>query len=186
MPSSKERMRTAQEFKQSAISGKNIVMPYELASLAFGITEKDLGNLFVMGECLVIKPLINTVELSLEDSALDWQKDLWQEMLSSLEKGRSQFNIPTYEFLYLMTQMSVRSQRVPKKWVESIKLPPILKEMESFKLFWEDVQRGKSDLEGYDRYLQGLLCVYWSMLPQSIQEEHRNIAPELVMQSITI
>ena len=87
-----EILKLAQEAKKVALENGEVVIGLSLASLAFGIPQDELSRImFREGKCLVIEGMStgDRVRISLSDSPPERQRDLWQEMIASLERGRS-------------------------------------------------------------------------------------------------
>ncbi|PIU02210.1 hypothetical protein COT66_01355 [Candidatus Shapirobacteria bacterium CG09_land_8_20_14_0_10_49_15] len=104
----KERLAQVQETKRALFAkGGSLVMDVVDAALAFGISQQQLAKILEESKHLEITPLRNgSVQVSLVATASEGQRDLWQEMIGSLEKGRSKINgvKQTYKRLALNLQ----------------------------------------------------------------------------------
>ena len=79
----------AQEAKKAVVvESQTVRLSKQIAALAFGVSVVDFDRLKIAGKILVIEPKEDTVQVSLQPEIGTW-RDLWQEVLSSLEKGRS-------------------------------------------------------------------------------------------------
>lgn len=111
MSVSAERMAKAQALKREVFcsGGGRVVMPVELAALAFGISAADFLKMSMRKESLIIQPRGKKVAISLESSIVDWRRDLWDEMLSTLERGRKQTHLiaETYGKVYTQAQTEI-------------------------------------------------------------------------------
>lgn len=79
----------AQKAKREVIEeGKTVTLSKEVAALGFGVSVSSLDRLRRTRKILVIEPREEWVEVSLQPEIGTW-RDLWQEVLESLERGRS-------------------------------------------------------------------------------------------------
>lgn len=71
--------------------GDSLMVKTSLASVAFGISQEDFERLLGRERSLVISPQPDgLVRINLAPSTASQQRDLWREMIDSLNRGRSQ------------------------------------------------------------------------------------------------
>lgn len=100
---SRETLLEAQEIKTRVFAedGK-VIVPFSQAALAFGVSINKLQDLAGEHKALIIFPREDgMVEVSLKSSVADWRKDLWEEMISSLGRGRSKTDLTKKIYLDL-------------------------------------------------------------------------------------
>jgi len=86
-----ERLKQAQEAKETALRLGEIEVDISTASLAFGISKEKFQDIFKVGKSLVVEPLSEKkIKLYLSESVSEEKRDLWQEMVDSLKRGRSE------------------------------------------------------------------------------------------------
>jgi len=82
--------------------GESLMVETSLASIAFGISQKDFKEMLERGRSLIISPEPDgLVRIGLAPSADDRQRDLWQEMIDSLNRGRSQASLAKSDYVDL-------------------------------------------------------------------------------------
>lgn len=86
------------------------------AAFAFGISVERLEKLAEQSKSLVISPLgEGKVKIGLVETAVVWQRDLWKEMLNSLEKGRSEASSVRKAYFGLAMKLQ---QGLSREWEE--------------------------------------------------------------------
>lgn len=85
--------------------GDSLIVKTSLASVAFGIPRTDFERMLEGGRSLVISPEPDgLVRINLAPSAVGRQRDLWQEMVDSLNRGRSRASSTRHAYEDLATK----------------------------------------------------------------------------------
>lgn len=104
---SRAELAQAQEAKQTLlVQGRPIIMEQTQAALAFGISRGNLQRMARLSRSLVITPLEGeTVRIELKALADAEQKNLWEEMIKSLERGRSEVDLNKVAYMALAVKL---------------------------------------------------------------------------------
>ena len=97
-----ERLKQAQEAKKTVLESGEVEVDTSTASLAFGISKEKFHDILGVGKSLVVEPLSEErVKIYLSGSLSEEKKDLWQEMVDSLERGRSEIYLTKRSYVNL-------------------------------------------------------------------------------------
>ncbi len=182
----KQAMIEAQAEKADLLQdGGEILLSPELTALAFGISLSEIKSLQQAGDVLLIEPQETGVLVSIQPETLPWRRDLWLEMLGTLEKGRSSVSEAkrAYDVLYPFTQ--ILACEAPLTF-EGFQMPKGLREFPALGELVSLVQIGQSTKEGDLGMLQSILRILWSDLTPGIQQEMAGMEPEMVLASLKI
>jgi len=182
----KDVMIAAQAEKAHLLKeGGEILLSPELAALAFGISFQDLAGLQQAGDVLLIQPQEDGVLVSIQAEALPWERDLWFEMIGTLERGRTSVSQAkrAYEALYPCTQLLACEEPLEFR---GFQMPTGLRQFPALMELFSLVREGQSIKEGDLDMLQEVLGILWRDLPPAMQEEMAGMEPEMVLASLKI
>ena len=133
----KERFRKAQEAKRQIFErqGDLILIREDVAAVAFGISRQKLQELAGQSKSLVISPLgEGKVSIGLVESVAGRQRDLWEEMLESFNRGRSEANLSKRAYVKLATKLQ---RDLSRDWEEDSDLLQL-----ALSTLWEQLPMG--------------------------------------------
>lgn len=165
--------------EETCAEGSVVRMETKMAALAFGISAADFRNLGERGLFIILQPIApdDQVVVSLQSSVVDWRRDLWDEMLQTLEKGRSEVGKLKDGYLFTFA-LAQRLLAGIYEGIDTLLPPPNLVQQPEFRSFWYNLKVGGS-IEGDPEFLQVLLYSYFGAMPGGTRQvlENKELAP---------